>query len=112
MKLWQSQLEGDKLGGEAEETEEARETEETEEETDESHEEEGGGEDESEKEEHVGDDTNLLKEDEEEEDAESFGYEKIEKSEVEQLDCSSVRNRFESIIIFYSRVVVVGDLSQ
>ena len=110
MKLWQSQLEGDKLGGEAEET---KETEETEEETDESHEEEGGGEDESEKEEHVGDDTNLLKEEEEEEeDAESFGYEKIETSEVEQLDSSSVRNRFESIIMFYSRVVVVGALSQ
>ena len=108
MKLWQSQLEGDKLGGEAEETEEAKETEE---ETDESHEEEGGGEDESEKEEHVGDDTNLLKEDEEEEDAESFGYEKIEKSEVEQLDCSGMRNRFESIIV-YSGVVVVGAISQ
>merc|ERR1712032_944740 len=37
--------------------------------------------------------TIIPKEEEEEEDAYIFGYEKIEKSEIEQLDCSSIRNR-------------------
>merc|ERR1712181_78341 len=62
--------------------------------------EEGGEEDESEEdreerqkeaEENVSDDNR--EEEEEDEDAEIFGYEKIEKSEVEQLDCSGMRNR-------------------
>ena len=87
MKLWQCQMESDKGAGEADEAEEEVETEESREDSGaENYEggtdEEGGGEDES--------------ADEDEEDAETFGYEKIEKSEVEQLDCNSMGNRWES----------------
>jgi len=88
MKLWQCQIESDKEGGEENETEEEVETEEESgAEDDEGRtDEEGGGEDESEE------DDNK-EEEEEEEDAEIFDYEKIERSEIEQLDCSSMRNR-------------------
>ena len=94
MKLWQCQMESDKDAGETDEAEEEVETEESREESGaENYEggtdEEGGGEDESA-------DEDEEEEDEEEEDAETFGYEKIEKSEVEQLDCSSMGNRWES----------------
>jgi len=110
MKLWQCQIESDKEGGEENETDETEEEEiETEEESGAEEneggiDEEEGEEDESaedseerhkETEENVGDDTNIPKEEEEEEeeDAEIFGYEKIEKSEIEELDCSGMRNR-------------------
>jgi len=101
MKLWKCQIESEReAGGEEDETEEEVETEES---LDESGAEDdegrtyegGGGEDESEEDreqkenkENVGDDNK-----EEEEDAEIFGYEKIERSEIEQLDCSGMRNR-------------------
>ena len=111
MKLWQCQIESDKEDGEGNETEHTEEEVETEEESgaedDEGRtDEEGGEEDESEEdrkkrqketEENVGDDNR--EEEEEDEDAEIFGYEKIEKSEVEQLDCSGMRNRLESTLI-------------
>ena len=121
MKLWQCQIESDKEGGEENETEHIEEEVETEEESgvedDEGRtDEEGGEEDESEEdreerqketEENVGDDNR--EEEEEDEDAEIFGYEKIEKSEIEQLDCSSMRNRLEHQ---YSIMFISIDLNQ
>ena len=98
MKLWQCQMESDQDAGEAGEAEEEVETEESREDSGaENYEggtdEEGGGEDESEED---GETEENADEEEEEEDAETFGYEKIEKSEVEQLDCSSMGNRWGS----------------
>jgi len=101
MKLWQCQIESDKEGGEeneVEETEEESGAEDNEGGTDEEVGEEDEIEEDSEErhketEENVGHDTIIPKEEEEEEDAYIFGYEKIEKSEIEQLDCSSIRNR-------------------
>ena len=103
MKLWQCQMESDQGAGEADEAEEEVETDESREESGAENYEDGtdeGGGDEDESEE--GGDVREKEteenadEEEEEEDAETFGYEKIEKSEVEQLDCSSMGYRFKS----------------